>query len=248
MSVKSRSVQSNNFAVEVSGITKSFGHLYALRGVNLELNVGEFLTIFGPNGAGKTTLIKVLSTLVIPTSGGGKVAGFDLNKEGEEVRRRIGVVSHSPFLYDNLTAYENLKFYARMYEIEDYEKKIIQAIENYGLKNRMNDPVRTFSRGMLQRLSIARAVIHEPSVMFLDEPFTGLDQHASCALRDLLRKIHKDDTTVIMTTHDISQGLEMCDKVAILVAGEILYLEEVKNFDSRFFSETYYRCVGEEAV
>lgn len=240
--------ESNNLAIEVSGITKSFGHIYALRGVELKLVEGEFLTIFGPNGAGKTTLIRILSTLVKPTSGKGKVAGFDLNSEGEEVRKHIGVVSHSPFLYDNLTAYENLKFYARMYEVENAERRILQVLEDYGLKTRMNDPVRTFSRGMLQRLSIARAIIHEPSVMFLDEPYTGLDQHAARMLKELLQRIHNDNRTVVMTTHDLSLGLEMCDKVAILVAGQILYLEEVKEQDFRLFSETYFHYVGEEAL
>jgi heme exporter protein A len=240
--------ESNSSAIEVDGITKSFGHIYALRGVNLRLEEGEFLTIFGPNGAGKTTLIRILSTLVKPTSGKGKVAGFDLNSDGEEVRKRIGVVSHSPFLYDNLTAYENLRFYARMYEIEHAEARILQVLEDYGLKSRMNDPVRTFSRGMLQRLSIARAIIHEPSIMFLDEPYTGLDQHAARVLKELLQRIHSDNRTVVMTTHDISLGLEMCDKVAILVAGQILFLEEVKEQDFRLFSETYFHYVGEEAL
>ncbi len=229
--------------VYIQNLTKSFGNFKALRGINLKLEKGQFLTIFGPNGAGKTTLIKILSTLMKPTSGVIKIAGLDLREDGESVRKQIGVISHSTYLYPNLTAYENLKFYGKMYDLQNLPATIERVLEEVGLKDRMHDLVRTYSRGMQQRLSIARAILHDPAVMFLDEPYTGLDLHAAEMLRDLLQTVHTRERTVIMTTHSISQGLEVSDLVGILVRGKLVYLEPIGKIDTQDFGKTYFYWV-----
>jgi ABC-type multidrug transport system ATPase subunit len=235
----------SEWAIEVEGLTKSFGHHFALKKVNLRVKKGRFLTIFGPNGAGKTTLIRTLSTLTKPTSGNLRVAGFDL-EEGEELRRRIGVISHQTFLYDDLTAYENIRFYGRMYDVENLEPRVEEVIEEVGLSLRKHELVRTFSRGMQQRLSIARAIVHHPEVLFFDEPYSGLDQHAAKNFKDLLKGLHTGERTIVMTTHDLSRGLEISDRVAILVRGRMVYEEEIKNINREVFEKTYFAHVDGE--
>lgn len=229
--------------VYIQNVTKSFGNFKALRGIDLKLEKGQFLTIFGPNGAGKTTLIKILSTLMKPSSGVIKIAGLDPREDGESVRKQIGVISHSTYLYPNLTAYENLKFYGKMYELQNLPARIEQVLEDLGLKDRMHDLVRTYSRGMQQRLSLARAILHDPAVMFLDEPYTGLDLHAAERLRNLLQTLHTRERTIIMTTHSISQGLEVSDMVGILVRGKLVYLEPIHKIDIQDFGKTYFYWV-----
>lgn len=238
--------QSNDCAIRAVGLRKSFGHIEAVRGVDFELHAGEFLTVFGPNGAGKTTLIRILSSLTRPTDGSAQVAGYDVAQNDPAMRRQIGVISHNSFLYADLTAFENIKFYARMYGLEDPEGQAERAIEEVGLKLRMQDRVNTFSRGMLQRLSIARAIVHNPSVLFLDEPYTGLDQHAALKLREQLETLHTNKRTVLMTTHDFARGLEMCDKVAIQVKGRFALMEAADRIDKNDFEKLYLHHVGAE--
>ncbi len=235
----------SEWAVEIENLTKSFGRYKALRGVNLKVDKGKFLTIFGPNGAGKTTLIKILSTLTNSTSGCFRVAGFDA-EEGEELRRRIGVISHQTFLYDNLTAYENIKFYGQLYDVENLEQRVEEVIKEVGLFLRRHELVRTFSRGMQQRLSIARAIVHQPVVLFFDEPYTGLDQHAARIFRNLLAKLHTGKRTIIMTTHDLSRGLEISDMIAIMVSGRIVYSQEAEKVDRQTFEKIYFAHVDGE--
>ena len=215
-------------------------------GISFDLNKGEFLTIFGPNGAGKTTLIKILSGLIRPTSGEARVAGFDALDTDVGLRREIGVISHASCLYLDLTAFENLLFYAKLYSLECPETKANQAIAEVGLKLRRHDRVRTFSRGMQQRLSIARATLHDPSVLFLDEPFTGLDLQATNILKEHLHKLHTGKRTLIMTTHDISCGLEMCDRVAIQSKGKFVFMESLDHIGQQDFDNIYTEILENE--
>ena len=226
-------------AVEVRNLRKDFGYLQALAGISFDLNKGEFLTIFGPNGAGKTTLIKILSGLTRPTSGSAYIAGFDALGGDVRLRREIGVISHASYLYLDLTALENLLFYARLYGLENPESKANQAINEVGLQLRRHDRVRNFSRGMQQRLSIARVTLHDPSILFLDEPFTGLDLQATNALKQNLHKLHTGKRTLIMTTHDISCGLEMCDRVAIQNQGKFVFMKSLDHIDRENFKNIY---------
>jgi len=233
-------------AVQVRQLRKNFGFIQAVRGIDFDLAKGEFLTIFGPNGAGKTTLIKILSTLTKPTSGTAHVAGYDVLGGDPRLRNEIGVISHVSFLYEELTALENMLFYAKMYRLKNKKDRAVQVIEEVGLNARMHDRVRTFSKGMLQRLSIARAVIHNPSILFLDEPYTGLDQHASNSFKEQLHSLHTSKRTILMTTHDISRGLEMCDRAAILVKGRIALMKPVADIDKNGFDKLYFETVANE--
>jgi heme exporter protein A len=218
-------------AIEVRKLTKAFGHQAALRGVDLQVEEGEFLTLFGPNGAGKTTLIRVVASLTRPTAGIVRVRGEDLGKAGTSLRRHIGLISHNPLLYGDLTPDENLRFFARMYDLPDAAARIDAVLDQVGLAARRRDPVRTFSRGMVQRLAIARAILHDPAIMLLDEPYTGL--------RAVLEELAASNRTVILTTHNLEQGLEMCDRAAILNRGKVAWQGARAGLDLVSMKELY---------
>ena len=225
-------------AVEVKSLTKSFGGRLALKGVDLVVGEGEFLTILGPNGAGKTTLLQILATVSRASSGKIRIGGLEVGKESTEIRRRIGYVSHQTLLFDDLTAYENLKFYARMYDVPDLDRRIHSLAEKMGLSPRLHQLVRTLSRGTQQRLSIVRALLHNPSVLLLDEPETGLDQHATAMLGEVL---DAGTRTVIMSSHRLEHGLELGDRVVILASGRITYEESKESLDLANFTSVYSR-------
>ncbi len=235
--------QTDGYAIEVKRLTKVYGEHYALRGIDLSVKWGDFLAIFGPNGAGKTTLLKVLATIVKPSSGDVSVAGFNLSEDAVKVRNRIGVVSHQTLLYDDLSAYENLRFYGKMYEVADLKNRINQLVAQVGLESRLHDPVRTLSRGMQQRLAIARALIHDPPILLLDEPGTGLDQQASAMLADIIISTLTRQRTVIMTTHSLEQGAALSNRVIIIADGKIAY-EGPKQQDLGSLREAYYQHTG----
>lgn len=236
----------NGLMVEIDNLTKAFGHFKALKGVDLRIKKGDFLTIFGPNGAGKTTLIKILSTLIKGTTGEVRIGGKNIDGDGERVRAMVGLVSHQPYLYENLSALENIVFFGRMYGVRNLRERAAALIAEVGLERRMNDIVRNFSRGMQQRLSIARALVHEPELLFLDEPFTGLDQHAAKILQGYMSRFHKEGRTSIMTTHNLSEGLEMSNRVIILANGAVAYEESVANLDLEKFKKVYFKYVGDD--
>ncbi|MHB1415991.1 MAG: heme ABC exporter ATP-binding protein CcmA [Chloroflexota bacterium] len=220
--MRAQNEQKTEPVVWARGVTKAFGHLRALRGVDLTVPRGDFLVLFGPNGAGKTTLLRILAGLSRPTAGKIILDGFDLHDDPNEVRRRIGVISHQTFLYEDLTATENLRFYGRMFGVADLTRRIEYLLAQVGLAERADDRVRTFSRGMQQRLSIARAVLHDPSILLLDEPDTGLDERAAGMLHDLIEGLEGGSRTVIMTTHHFERGLALATRVAILNEGKLV--------------------------
>jgi heme exporter protein A len=231
------------WAIDVRGLRKSYGDYSALRGVDLKVDWGESLAIFGPNGAGKTTLLKVLSTLARPTSGSASLGGFDLRENPVGVRRQIGVVSHQTLLYDELSAHENLRFYGKMYDVPNLPERIRKLLSLVGMESRMHDPVRTLSRGMQQRVAIARALIHDPPILLMDEPGTGLDQHANEMLAGILGSTDHKHRTVVMTTHGLEQGLAFSDKIVILAEGRVVY-EESRKLDIGTLREVYYQHTG----
>jgi heme exporter protein A len=208
-------------AIEANRLCKSFDEHPALRDIDLKIHFGESLAVFGPNGAGKTTLIKILATIMNPSSGSILVDGISAKDNAEEARRKIGIVSHNTFLYGNLTAYENLDFYRRLYDMP--EKRILEVAEMVGMQTRLHDYVSTLSRGMQQRFSIARALLHKPSIILLDEPETGLDQQALAFLWEVLKSGDKEKRTVIIATHNLDRGLEVSDRVLILARGRIVF-------------------------
>jgi heme exporter protein A len=202
-------------------VVKRYGLNPVLRGVDLTVAQGEFVTLVGPNGAGKTTLMAIVATLLRPTTGEVRVGGWLLPQQADRVRRHIGLVSHYPLLYRDLTAAENLTFFAKLYGLKDTERRVDDALRKVGLFARQRDPVGAFSRGMAQRLTIARATLHEPDVLLLDEPYTGLDQEATHLLDDLLREEAARGRTILMITHDLGHGLGLADRLAILYGGRV---------------------------
>ncbi|MCC6606588.1 MAG: heme ABC exporter ATP-binding protein CcmA [Anaerolineae bacterium] len=213
--------------IQISGLMKQYGFNPVLRGVNLHVPAGAFVTLVGPNGAGKSTLMRIVATLLKPTAGEVKIGGWLMPQFSDRVRRHIGLVSHQTLLYGDLTAAENLLFFAKLYQLDHSRDRVAQALKRVGLAARERDAVRTFSRGMMQRLTIARATLHEPDVLLLDEPYTGLDQDASALLDSLLKGESENGRTILMITHDLVHGLNLCDRVAILSRGKIV--QEIAN-------------------
>ncbi len=245
--------------IDVRNLTKSFGSKYALRGVNLHVMPGESLVLFGPNGAGKTTLIRILSSLSRPSSGSVHIGGLNLATHSDGIRRYLGVVSHAPLLYDSLTAEENLAFFARLYDLQQPAARIAAMLAQVGLTSRRGDLVRTFSRGMLQRLAIARALLHDPEVLLLDEPDTGLDPQAAEMLHGLLTELSgrgaagngragagpgPTKRTIVTITHSIERGLAIADRVVILAAGRIAFEADVRGMTPAEFRPLYDTYVG----
>jgi heme exporter protein A len=208
--------------VDVHGLVKRFASKTILRGLDFEVEQGEFVALLGPNGAGKTTFLRILASLTRPSLGRVRIAGFDLPDDAAEVRSRLGVVSHMPLLYGDLTAKENLRFFGRLYSIADMDAHILEGLKMVGLETRRDDLVRTFSRGMQQRLAIARAVLHDPEVLLLDEPHTGLDQEACAMLDAVLLHVTGRGRTVVMTSHDLARVQDMASRFDVLSRGKIV--------------------------
>ncbi len=203
----------------VRDIEKSFGPARALGGVSFHIKEGEFTGLVGINGAGKTTLVRILAGLSKATKGTVSIAGYDVRKNANDIRRQIGVMSHNIFLYGDLSAEENLYFYAKMYNVKNEQEKISLLLEQVGLYKRRHDLVRNFSRGMQQRLSLARATLHGPKILLLDEPFAGLDVNAEKLLKDLLDSFRQQNLTIFMTTHDIDFACSQIERLLALKNG-----------------------------
>lgn len=207
--------------IRVRKLVKRFGLKTVLRGLDFSVAPGEFVALLGPNGAGKTTFLRILSSLARPSLGEVRIAGFLLPSQAAAVRRQLGVVSHQPLLYGDLTAEENLRFYGRMYAVPALDERIDTVLEMVGLAARRRDLVRTYSRGMQQRLAIGRAVLHDPDVMLFDEPHTGLDQDASAMLDQVLQEVAALGRTVVMTSHDLARAAQLATRFDILSRGVI---------------------------
>lgn len=230
-------------AIQTEGLCKAFGDRRAVDNLSIELPEGSFLSIFGPNGAGKTTLLRMLSTLARPTDGSAYVAGIDLREEADEARRHIGMISHNSMLYPDLTAEQNLMLYARLYGVVNPEQRVMEMLSAVELKHRRLDAVRTFSRGMTQRLSIARALIHDPEIVFLDEPYSGLDPHAVEILDELIAK-HREGRTFVMVSHDLQKGFDMCTHALVMAKGKCVVFDKKENLDFSQFRQIYRETVG----
>jgi heme exporter protein A len=229
--------------VRLEGVTKRFGHVWALRGIDLELKQGRCLSLFGPNGAGKTTLLRVLATLTRPSAGTVTIAGYNAVQEAEKVRPLLGMLGHRTFLYGHLTGYENLQFYARMFGVTPGPERAMGMLHAVGLEEHAQQLVRTYSRGMQQRLAIARAMLHQPPLLLLDEPYTGLDRQAAARLQDLLLQFHAADHTIILSTHDLRLGLLLSDDIVIQCRGKIVYRGLTADVDAPTFEQLYFDYV-----
>ena len=232
--------------IEVEGLRKTFGRREVLKGLSFSVERGGFLSIFGPNGAGKTTTLRVLATLLTASGGSVKVAGHDVRNDPMPVRSTIGLISHTPMLYPDLTADENLRFYADMYGLQDREARISGLLDRLELSHRRHDVVRTYSKGMRQRLAIARAVLHRPRVLLLDEPHSGLDPRAVEIFDGLLAEI-RDEHTFVMVTHNIAKGLDWGTELMIIENGRIAY-KHAAGVDHEAFSAVYREHVRDGSV
>ena len=232
-----------SLAIETRHLSKVFGTRRAVDDVSLAIPQGAFVSVFGPNGAGKTTLLRMLSTLARPTSGEARVMGVDIKKDPDEARAYLGLISHQPMLYPDLSAEENLLIYARLYGVENPKQRVLELLDAVGLKHRRLDAVRTFSRGMTQRVAIARALVHDPAVVFLDEPYSGLDPHAVEIFDSLINDV-REDHTFVMVSHDLRKGFEMCSHALVLAKGRVVTFDQRDRIDFEQFADLYRNTVG----
>jgi heme exporter protein A len=230
-------------AIETKHLSKVFGTRHAVDDVSISIPQGAFVSIFGPNGAGKTTLLRMLSTLSRPSAGEARVMGVDIKEEPDEARDYIGLISHQPMLYPDLSAEENLLLYAKLYGVQNPEARVLELLDAVGMKHRRLDPVRTFSRGMTQRAAIARALVHDPAVVFLDEPYSGLDPHAVEIFDSLIEQI-RGQHTFVMVSHDLQKGFDMCTHALVLARGRVVAFDEKSNIAFDEFSKLYRDTVG----
>lgn len=212
------------YAIELNQLVKKFGEFAAVNGLSLKIQKGELFGFLGPNGAGKTTTIRMMTTLTRPTSGTAKAAGFDVEKDGDKVRARIGVVPQSFALFEELTPVENLKFIGELYGMDDREikEKTEELLKTVDLWTKKDLICEGFSGGMKQRLSVATSLLHTPEILFMDEPTTGLDPQSRIALRDLTKRLNESGITIVYTTHDMEEADKLCDRIAIMDKGKVI--------------------------
>ena len=227
-------------------IKKSFGRLKVLNGINLTINQGDIYILFGSNGAGKTTFVKILSTILLLDSGELSLFGEKIKRRSKEIKARIGFMSHEPYLYKELSALENLNFYANLFSIKDKKKRIEGLLKEVGLYHRSHDKVGSFSRGMKQRLSLARAILHSPDIIYMDEPYTGLDIKAQEILNKIIINLNQKGKTFFLITHDVGKGFEIANRSGILSKGQIIY--EAERGDKKSFLEKYNEIIREETI
>ena len=236
-------VPSDSPALEASGLVRKYGPITAVDDVSFSLAAGEFLTVFGPNGAGKTTLLRMLGGGLRPTAGQVRIGGRPVDRGADDWRHKVGVLSHQSFLYGHLTCAENLRFYGQLYGTGDLRLRVADRLERVGLQGRADDPVKQLSRGMRQRLALARTLFHDPELVLLDEPYTGLDAHAADVLRSVLAALKDGARTVVLVTHNLSQGLELADRVFIQVRGRIVFDRSRSEIEPTSFEHTYREIV-----
>ncbi len=229
--------------VEAESISRSFGVRKAVDGVSLRVEAGETLALFGPNGAGKTTLLRLLGGLLKPSAGRARIGGETV-PGGPGVRRRIGVISHRTLLYDGLTPRENLEFFARLYGVPAYREAASRALERMKIADHADMPVRSLSRGMKQRVAVARATVHEPTVVLADEPFTGLDASGARALSEQLYGLREAGAALVLVTHNIEEGLSLATHAAIMHQGRFVRQDPRNELQPSEYAADYRRLVG----
>ena len=230
--------QSGPPVVEVAALTRAFASRPAVAGVSFSLAPGECLALFGPNGAGKTTLLRVLAGLLKPTSGSARISGIPL-PGGSLARSRVGLISHHTMLYDALSPRENVSFAARLYGVRDPRERVDSALRRMSMLERADTPVRSLSRGMQQRVSIARAMVHSPQIVLADEPYSGLDDSGARALTSLLRELLSAGTSIVIVTHNLSEGLSLATHAAVMNRGKFIRYESAARIDPATYATLY---------
>lgn len=234
----------NPILVEVRGLKKTYTFKPILRGIDLTVARGERVALLGANGAGKTTLLRILACLTKPTAGSALVAGLDCVHEAQQVRHLVGFVAHQPYLYEDLTALENLLFFARMYSVQQAHERAIELLRRVGLERRQHERVSTLSRGQVQRLSWARALLHTPSLLLLDEPDTGLDQSGRELIDSFLAEHTARGGSTLFITHQLERALQLSDHILLLAAGRIVYQQATVQLTPEELQQRYQEVVG----
>lgn len=229
---------SGSLVVEAAALRRDFGRRRAVDGVDLALGAGECMALFGPNGAGKTTLLKLIAGLLGPTSGTVRVRGQTLRSDAES-RAGVGFISHQSMLYRALTALENVEFAARLYGLRQPRAAAVSALEHMRVADRANVPVRALSRGLQQRVAIARSIVHSPSVLLLDEPYTGLDASGAAALTDMLATLRASHAALVLVTHNVDEGLSLASRAAIMLDGRMVREDDTSRVDVNAYRIAY---------
>ena len=235
----------DQIAIEIENLSKRYGYNYALRDVTLNILQGEVFVFLGPNGSGKTTLLKILTTLTSLTSGNVKVFGLALRENGREIRQMIGYLSHEPLLYRDLTGEENINFYSKFYQLSSQERfleKLDKAFNFLRITRWRHEPIKNLSKGLKKRFDLVRAIIHDPKILLLDEPFSGLDILSVNILKDFIRNERGNKTTII-STHDIDLAKSLCDRGAILVEGKMRQVLRSQDITDTSVKEIFERSV-----
>jgi heme exporter protein A len=238
---------SGSLVVQTIALRRDFGRRRAVDGVDLSLAVGESLALFGPNGAGKTTLLKLIAGLLAPTSGGVRVLGHALRAEPAS-RASIGLISHQSMLYRALTSLENVEFAAKLYGLKSPREAAMTALERMRVADRARTPVRALSRGLQQRVAIARSIVHEPALLLLDEPYTGLDASGAAALTDMLRELRGARATLVLVTHNVDEGLAVASRAAIMLDGKVAREDDCAALDAAAYRAAYRAMVVSEVA
>ncbi|MEO6878429.1 MAG: heme ABC exporter ATP-binding protein CcmA [Gemmatimonadaceae bacterium] len=225
-------------AVDVRGVSRTFGRRRAVDSVDLTLHAGECLALFGPNGAGKTTLMRVVAGLLRPSTGSVHVGGRSL-RDDAAARSQVGLISHQSMLYRALTARENVEFAAKMYGVPNPKAAAMLALERMKILDRRETPVRALSRGLQQRVSIARAIVHDPRVVLLDEPYTGLDAAGGAALTEMLHLLRASGAALILVTHNVEEGLAVASHAVVMIAGRIVRRDSCASVDVQAYARDY---------
>jgi len=210
-----RSRATNGTMIYARGLSKDFGKVKAVEALSLDIAAGEVFGLLGPNGAGKTTTIRMLAALIAPSAGEARVAGYEVGKEDNQIRARVGILTETPGLYEQLSAERNLVFFGQLYDVQDVPKQVEHYLRMLGLWGRRHEAVGTFSKGMRQKLAIARALLHEPEVLFLDEPTSGLDPEAAHMIREFISELGEEGRTIVLCTHNLDEADRLCDRVAV---------------------------------
>jgi ABC-2 type transport system ATP-binding protein len=227
----------NRNAIVIQNLSKSFDAVQAVNKLSVEIRNGEIFGLLGPNGAGKTTTIRMLSALIAPTSGTAWVASYQIGLQNQDIRQNVGILTETPGMYDQLSAERNLSFFAEMYEVEDIPAQVERYLRMLGLWERRFEPVGTFSKGMRQKLAIARALLHEPKVLFLDEPTSGLDPEAARLVRQFIAELKEAGRTIVLCTHNLDEADRLCDRIAVF-KGTLLALDTPTALRRKLFGRT----------
>ncbi|MFZ6029119.1 MAG: ABC transporter ATP-binding protein [Chloroflexota bacterium] len=220
--------------IHTQNLTKKFAANVAVDGLNLDVREGEVFGFLGPNGAGKTTTVRMLTSLIAPTGGQALVNGFAVGRQDHDIRRSVGILTESPGMYDNLSAEYNLMVFARLYEVEDPKGQVEKYLRMLGLWERRLDEAGTFSKGMKQKLAIARALLHEPKILFLDEPTAALDPEASKLVRDFIEELRRQGRTIFLCTHNLDEADRLCDRVGVFKS-RLLVVDSPANLRRQLF-------------